>query len=160
MHLWQIVPRSHDARGCVARPAFMGHFGMATGRPKGHFLQHGWPAAMRGGSPPSFLDLERCDLRCKLGGQRPWPHPNELTIVILVPGSSSTSKITRASSLCACGMARPRMRMAPASGNFRPSEKTDRWNSGLSTSDRCRKRVWCFSASGKYALEPRTATSG
>ena len=34
--------------------------------PKGHFLQHGWPAAMRGGSPPSFLDLGRCDLRCKL----------------------------------------------------------------------------------------------
>lgn len=33
------------------------------------------------------------------------------------------------------------MRMAPASGNFRPSEKTDRWHSGLSTSDRCRKRA-------------------
>ena len=26
----------------------------------------------------SFLDLERCDLRCKLGGQTPWPHPDEL----------------------------------------------------------------------------------
>ena len=53
-----------------------GHFGMAMGaaqRP----LSTTWLASCNA-RWLSFLDLERCDLRCKLGGQTPWPHPDEL----------------------------------------------------------------------------------